>query len=79
MLEPMNKDSFEKTDKAIAKVENFGGSVTRRVFGLLFKENARRPGDWASDAAWAEAEEKPLKARAVVYIVLATSYNKCSR
>lgn len=74
MLDPMNKESFEKTGKAIAKVENFGGGVTRRIFGLLFKENARRPGDWASDAAWAEAEEKPLKARAIVYIVLATFF-----
>ncbi|WP_455599886.1 hypothetical protein [Cloacibacillus sp.] len=72
MLEPMNKDSFEKTGKAIAKIENFGGGVTRRVFGILFKENARHAGDWASDAAWAEAEEKPLKAKAIVYIVLAT-------
>lgn len=71
MIEPMNKDSFEKTGKVIARLENFGGGVTRRVFDLLIKENTRRAGDWAGDAAWAETEERPLKAKAVIYIVLA--------
>ena len=71
MIEPMNKDSFEKTGKVIARLENFGGGVTRRVFDLLIKENTRRAGDWTGDAAWAETEERPLKAKAVIYIVLA--------
>ena len=72
MLDPMDKGQFEKTGRAIEKMEKYGSSTVSRLLACMFNEGVKNPGDWAVDSSWAEAEEKPLRARSIIYIICAS-------
>lgn len=68
MFDPMGKEGFERTGRAISSAESFGNKITCGILGRLFpdREESR---DWMTDAEWAIQKQEPINSRVIIYIL----------
>jgi adhesin transport system membrane fusion protein len=67
MIDPKHPRGFEQIGKTADKAGRAGQPLVERVFGRWLRPGSHNPGDWNADADWAVIQERPMRARALLY------------
>ena len=70
--DPGQQEGFEKLGSAVDGLERASRKVAGRAMSRLVPAVDPSPLDWAADANWAMEDQKPRRARMIIYIVFVT-------
>jgi adhesin transport system membrane fusion protein len=68
-FDPTTRKGFERIGGIVETIENCGSKKAGRLLSRFVSVEHSRSGDWKADAEWALENEKPIRARALVYAV----------
>lgn len=72
MSESREARSFQRIGKTADRAGRVGAPLVDRIFRPWLTRGGHDHANWASDADWTEIQERPLRARALLYGILIT-------
>lgn len=72
MFDPSRQEDFERIGRVVEKNERVGRGLVDRLFRRWVPPENLDRVDWVSDADWACTQQEPIRARALLWAIVAT-------